>query len=204
MSSVGSVTHWITQLKTGDPAAAQKLWESYFLRLVKLARKKLEGTPRRAADEEDVALSVFDSLFRGTEAGRFPQLFDRNNLWQLLAAITAHKALDLARREGRLKRGAGRVLDEGALPGAERLQGEEAALEQAFSREPTPELAVQMAEEFQRLLDLLGDDTLRAVALARMEGRTNDEIAAQLGCAPRTIDRKLQVIRSLWAHETMP
>jgi DNA-directed RNA polymerase specialized sigma24 family protein len=203
MSSVGSVTHWITQLKAGDPLAAQRLWEAYFLRLVKLARKKLEGTPRRAADEEDVALSAFDSLCRGTEAGRFPQLKGRDHLWQLLAAITAHKALDLARREGRLKRG-GRPRNERALPGAEDLQADEASLEQVFSREPTPELAVQMAEEFQRLLDLLGDDTLRAVALARMEGRTVDEIAAQLGCAPRTVDRKLQVIRSLWAHETLP
>jgi ECF sigma factor len=47
VSSIGSVTHWITQLKTGDPAAAQRLWECYFLRLVKLARKKLGGAPRR-------------------------------------------------------------------------------------------------------------------------------------------------------------
>jgi DNA-directed RNA polymerase specialized sigma24 family protein len=151
-----------------------------------------------------VVLSVFDSLCRSAEAGRFPQLLDRDNLWQLLAAITAHKALDLARREGRLKRGGGRVLDEGALPGTEDSGAEGAGLEQVFSREPAPELALQMAEEFQRLLDRLCDDTLRAVTLARLEGRTNDEIAAQLGCAPRTVDRKLQVIRSLWAHETMP
>jgi DNA-directed RNA polymerase specialized sigma24 family protein len=204
MSSAGSVTHWIDQLKAGDTLAAQKLWECYFLRLVGLARKKLGGTPRRAADEEDVALSVFDSLCRGAEAGRFPQLLDRDNLWQLLVAITAHKARDLARHEGRLKRGGGRVLDEAALPGPAGAEAEEAGLDQVLSREPTPEFALQMAEEFQRLLDRLGDDALRAVALARMEGCTNDEIAAQLGCAPRTIDRKLQVIRSLWSQEGLP
>ena len=55
-SSSGSVTHWIGLLEAGDPAAAQKLWQAYFQRLVGLARKKLRGTPRRAADEEDVAL----------------------------------------------------------------------------------------------------------------------------------------------------
>ena len=60
-----SVTHWINQLKAGDPDAAQKLWERYFRRLVSLARKK-----RRAADEEDVALSAFDSFCRGAEQDR--------------------------------------------------------------------------------------------------------------------------------------
>jgi len=201
MSSAGSITHWINQLKAGDSVAAQKLWECYFLRLVGLARKKLQGTPRRAADEEDVALSVFDSLYRGAESGRFPHLLDRDNLWQLLAAITAHKALDLARHESRRKRGGGKLLDEAALPGPADAGAEAAGLEQVLSREPTPEFALQMAEDFQRLLDGLGDATLRAVALSKMEGWTNDEIAAQLSCAPRTIDRKLQVIRSLWSQE---
>ena len=156
MSSAGSVTHWITQLKAGDPQAAQKLWESYFLRLVRLARKKLEGTPRRATDEEDVALSAFDSLCRGAEAGRFSQLLDRDSLWQLLVAITAHKALDLARHERRQKRGGGRVLDEAALPRPADSDADGAGLEQVLSREPTPEFALQIAEEFQRLLDSLG------------------------------------------------
>ena len=204
MSSAGSVTHWIDQLKAGDPLAAHKLWECYFLRLVGLARKKLGGTLRRAADEEDVALSVFDSLCRGAEAGRFPHLLHRDNLWQLLVAITTHKALDLARRERRLKRGGGKVLDEAALRAPADTGADEAGLEQVLSREPTPEFALQIAEEFQRLLDGLGDASLRAVALAKMEGLTNEEVAAQLGCAPRTIDRKLQVIRSLWSQESSP
>src|SRR5262249_37281756 len=62
MASEGSVSHWIGQLKAGDHAAAQELWNNYFHRLVGLARKKLEGAPRRAADEEDVALSAFTSF----------------------------------------------------------------------------------------------------------------------------------------------
>ena len=60
----GSVTRWIGQLQTGDPAAAQLLWDRYFRRMVGLARKKLEGAKRGAADEEDVALSAFDSFCR--------------------------------------------------------------------------------------------------------------------------------------------
>ena len=201
MASEGSVTHWIHQLKVGNPQAVEKLWEGYARRLVGLARKKLEGAPRRAADEEDVALSAFDSLCRGAEAGRFPHLLDRDSLWQLLVAIAAHKALDLVRHESRQKRGGGQVLDEAALPDPSNSAAEGTGLEQILSREPTPEFALHMEEEFQRLLSCLGDAELRAVALAKMEGYSNAEIAAQLGCALRSVERKLQVIRSLWTEE---
>src|SRR6516165_8429863 len=110
-----SVTNWIDQIKAGQFAAAQDLWNRYFHRLVGLARKKLQGRPRRAADEEDVALSAFDSFFRGAEQGKFPRLQDRDDLWGLLVVITARKALHLVEHEGRQKRGGGRVLTEGAL-----------------------------------------------------------------------------------------
>src|SRR6516225_6362744 len=101
MSSAGSVTDWLGLLKGGDSAAAQRLWEAYFRRLVGLARAKLQGTPRRATDEEDVALSAFDSFCRGAAQGRFPQLLDRLDLWQLLVLLTARKAFDLAQHERR-------------------------------------------------------------------------------------------------------
>jgi WD40 repeat protein len=84
----GSVTHWLGLLRAGDAVAAQPLWEGYFRRLVGLARARLQGVPRRAADEEDVALSAFDSFCQGAQAGRFPRLADRDDLWQVLRADT--------------------------------------------------------------------------------------------------------------------
>jgi hypothetical protein len=63
-SGDGSVTRWIGQLQDGDALAAQQLWQRYFHRLVSLARQRLRGAPRRAADEEDVALSAFASFCR--------------------------------------------------------------------------------------------------------------------------------------------
>src|SRR5262249_11131459 len=156
MSSSGSVTVWINQLKGGDAEAAERLWASYFPRLVGLARKKLRELPRRAADEEDVALSAFDSFCRGAEQGRFPQLADRDNLWQLLMIITARKALQLMRHEQRQKRGGGAVRGDSAFQG-EAGQSDEAGLERVVGTEPTPEFAAQMVEEYQRLLLRLGD-----------------------------------------------
>jgi DNA-directed RNA polymerase specialized sigma24 family protein len=198
MPSDGSVTHWLCRLKRGDSAAAQLLWEAYFGRLVSLARAKLRGARRRSEDEEDAALSAFDSFCRGAERGRFPQLADRNDLWRLLVVITARKAFDLAEREGRLKRGGGAVRGDWALHGPDASGG---GWEQVVGDEPTPEFAAQAAEEFDRLLGQLGDDGLRSIAMWKMEGYTNPEIAARLDCAVATVERRLKLIRKTWEGE---
>src|SRR5580692_7564477 len=96
-----SVTQWISALKQGHQSAAQGLWEAYFRRLVGLAHARLRDAPRRIADEEDVALSAFDSFCRGARAGQFPRLDDRNDLWQILVLITVRKAIDLRKYERR-------------------------------------------------------------------------------------------------------
>lgn len=198
-----SVTHWIDRLKAGDPDAAQKIWERYFRRLVGLARKKLRAAPRRAADEEDVALSAFDSFCRGAGQDRFPQLNDRLDLWQLLVLLTARKASDLAQHERRQKRGGGAVLDEAALPRPVDSSAQGAALEQFAAPEPTPAFAAQVAEECRRLLERLDSPELRSVALFKVEGYGNAEIAAQLGCGLRTVERRLRLIRGIWEQEGM-
>ena len=193
----GSVTRWIGDLVAGDVAgsAAQKLWERYFDRLVHLARARLQAVPRRMADEEDVALSAFHSLCEGAAQGRFARLEDRDDLWALLVTITARKAAEQVRRERRQKRGGGRVRGEQELGPADPDAG---GLDELVGREPTPELAAMIAEQYIDLLGRLPDEALRRIAAWKLEGYSNDEIAARLGCGRRTIERKLGVIRSSW------
>jgi DNA-directed RNA polymerase specialized sigma24 family protein len=199
MSVPDSVTNWLVQLKAGDPTAAQPLWERYVQHLVALARERLHGTRRRGEDEEDVALSAFDSFCRGAMRGKFPQLTDRNDLWQLLVVITVRKALDLMERQGRKKRGGGRLQGQSGFPGP--TDSGNGGIEQVVGNEPTPAFAAEVAEEYQRLLDKLGDDELRQIAVWKMEGDTNAQIAERLGCAPVTVERRLHLIRSLWENE---
>jgi DNA-directed RNA polymerase specialized sigma24 family protein len=191
----GSVTRWIGPLKAGDIEAAQALWERYFEGLVRLARIRLRDAPRAVADEEDVALSAIHCLCRGAAAGRFPQLADRDNLWRLLATIAAQKAIDLQRREIRERRGGGRTRGEVDLATAD---AEADIVAQVVGREPSPEFAAQLDEEYRRQLDRLEDDGLRQIAVWKMEGYDNDEIARRLGCGVRTVERKLGVIRAIW------
>jgi DNA-directed RNA polymerase specialized sigma24 family protein len=196
MSAPNSVNNWLAQLKTGDQAAAQPLWQRYFRRMEALARKRLRGARRREADEEDVALSAFHSFCRGAEQGRFPLLADRDNLWRLLVVITARKALDLLERQRRLKRGGGRLRGESAFldPAGSGQDG----IEQVVGDEPSPDFVAQVAEECQRLLDKLSDDELRSIAVWKLECDTNQEIAAKLGCSLARVERRLRVIRKLW------
>jgi DNA-directed RNA polymerase specialized sigma24 family protein len=143
-----------------------------------------------------VALSVFDTFCRGLENGRFPRLKDRDDLWRVLVMLTARKALRQVQHERRQKRGKGKVVTEADLPPGP--EGEAAALDCIIGREPSPEFAAQVAEECGRLLHMLGDERLRRIARWRMEGHTNREIAAKLGCLERTVERKMARIRDRW------
>jgi DNA-directed RNA polymerase specialized sigma24 family protein len=136
-------------------------------------------------------------------AGRFPQLHDRDNLWRLLVVITARKALDQLAHDHRKRRGGGPVPDQPGISSGE-AEWDEAAIEQVVGDEPTPEFAAQVAEEYQRLLHLLGDDALRQVAVWKMEGLTDDEVAERLDCSRRTVARKLDAIRFIWSEEPTP
>jgi DNA-directed RNA polymerase specialized sigma24 family protein len=191
MSTEGEVTRWLSRLKEGDRSAVQELWQRYFIRLVGLARQRLGGASRRVVDEEDVALSAFDSFIRRAGEGRFPRLDDRDDLWQVLVMITVRKAADQVNRELRQKRGGG------AVKAASELGDEGAVFADLISREPDPGHAAEVAEGCQRLLDALGDGSLRAVAVAKMEGHTNEEIAIQLSISLVGVERKLRRCRGI-------
>ena len=193
-----SVGHWIASLKAGDGEAAEKLWRHYFDDLVRLARARLRDAPKAVADEEDAALSAFDSFCKGASRGRYPRLGDRDDLWRLLVVITERKALDQAQRERRKKRGGGRTV---GMPDPADADGVVGGVAHVACPRPTPEFAAMVADECGHLLGRLRDDTLRQVARLKMEGYTNEEVADRLGCSLRSVARKLELIRRTWLGE---
>ena len=193
----GSITQWIDQVQEGDSLAANELWNHYYQRLVGLARKKLLDSPRRVADEDDVVVDAFNSFYKGVQAGRFPRLEDRDDLWQILVMLTARKAINQMKHGARQKRGGGQVRGESIFVGSN--PDERAGIDQIVGSEPTPEFAEDVARHCSHLLDQLDDESLRQVALSKMEGFTNREIAEQLDVKERTIERKLRLIREIWS-----
>jgi RNA polymerase sigma factor (sigma-70 family) len=156
----------------------------YFDRLVQLARRRLQQLPGMANYDEDLALRAFYSVYRGIQDSNRPlPLTGRDDLWRLLAARTILRAIDLMRRHR-----PGQVANDHDL-------------ELLLTREPTPEDAAAMADECRHLLDLLEEPDLRQIALWKVEGYTNEEIATRLDCVPRTVERRVRRIRLLWKHE---
>jgi RNA polymerase sigma factor (sigma-70 family) len=196
------VTIWMRNLccQRGEEAA-QRLWEHYFERLVRLARKKLGPGKRRMSDEEDVVLSAFDSFCRGAAAGRFPSLDDRDDLWKLLVQITCRTAYDHQKHERRQKRGGGAVRGNSAFSSHPETDGC-GGIEQVMGREPTPEFAAQAIEEYDRLLGQLEDESLRQIAVLRLESYSVAEIGQRLGCSLRTVKRRLAIIRQRWEERS--
>jgi RNA polymerase sigma factor (sigma-70 family) len=197
----GSVTRWIHELKAGQSHAADALWRRYYERVLAVARRRLHAAAFAPVDDaEDVALSAFHGLCAGAAQGRFERLCDRVDLWQLLVAITVKKSLSRLERHSRLKRGGGQIgggttaARDGAMPGSDSAN----PLALLQSKEPTPESAAIIQEQFQELLDSLADPTLRQIALWRMDGLSNAEIAQKIGCVLRTVERKIERIRAIW------
>ncbi len=195
MSVDDDVTAWIVGLKRGETVAAQHLWEHYYQRLLNLAAQRLPGHMRRAFDEEDVVLSAIDSFCRGAAKGRFPDLADRNSLWALLIVITQRKCRAKLRHHSAQKRGGGKVQGESAFD-----PSSGGGISDVIGQDPTPQFAAQMTEEVERLLNMLGDEVTRQLAILKMEGYTNQEAAAHLSCSQTTIERRLRLIRKTWSQ----
>ena len=72
---------------------------------------------------------------------------------------------------------------------------EEAAVFEVIGNEPTPQMAANMSETCDELLDSFEDENFRNVVFGKMEGYSNNELAKKFDCSERTIERRLNLIR---------
>jgi len=198
MGREGSVTRLIQFLRSGDAAerdlAARLIWQRYFRDLLELARNNLNKRIRRREDEEDVLQSMYKSFCLRQQRGEF-DLASRDALWKLLVTITLRKARNAANKQMREKRDVGR---EQTISDQDDGESGQWVLEQMDSSGPSPAEAALLNEALERRLEMLDDAQLREIALWRLEGYTNGEIAARLDCTERSIERRLERIRSKW------
>lgn len=197
MSDDDEITVWINQLADRPETSMDIIWQNYYRKLVGYAKHKLRDMPKRHIDEEDIATDAMNSLFRGAQADRFPDLNDRNDLWKILLTITARKAAKAIRGNMTQKRGGGTVRGESVFVNHLNDDGN-FGIGNILGHEPSPELADQVVHQCEDLLGYLEDDVLQQIAALKLEGYTNEEIAKQLDCAVRSVERKLRRIREIW------
>lgn len=179
------ITEWIRRAEELDAQSEEALWAHYFSRVVRLARTRMFALQASVYDEEDAAVSAMNSLFKGIRNCRFPDLHDRHNLWRLLILITRRKIRAQWRRE--------------SVRGQPVSQADaELTLAELLTKQPTPEFVTDMMDETDHLIEQLPDESLKRVAVLRMDGLSTDEIAEQFNWTARTVRRKLERIRDLW------
>jgi DNA-directed RNA polymerase specialized sigma24 family protein len=196
MSTENTVAEWVRQLRDGDRRVAEQLWNAYYRRLTFFARKKLAGRVHLPQDEEDLALSALKSFCRGIERGRFQQIDNHDDLWNLLITITLHKVYRLVRDETRAKRGGNWFRVEASTD-----PETSGPISNLVASDASPVFAAEVSEEFDRLLQMLPNEEYMELVILKLEGHTNQEIAANWNKAERTVERKLNLIRQIWGQE---
>ena len=208
MGTQDEISVAIRQLGDGDDQALEIIWQNYFSRLVSLARKRLASRVRRSVDEEDVVVSAMFSFCRGMEAGKFPKIEDRNDLWKILVTLTSRKACSKHKYEFAEKRGGFRGEE-----GGHRCRGESMFLrfdpgegrgtnlaEVAVNSEPTDDMAAEVVENCSQMLQCL-DETSRKIALLALEGHTQSEIAKKVGLSREAVNRKIARTKKKWLEK---
>ena len=203
MGAHGSVTRLIIDLRSDEPAvrelAARLVWGRYFQELLVLARNHLSARIRCREDEEDILQSMYKSFCIRQRRGDF-DLANRDELWNLLVRIALRKARNTANRHLQGKRDVRREDAEAADRPGEDLPG--TILDRIDSDGPTPAEAALLNEALERRFQMLKDPDLRQIALWKLEGYTNPEIAAQLQCTVRTVERKVERIHAYWETDS--
>jgi RNA polymerase sigma factor (sigma-70 family) len=187
---LGSVSMLLQDLRKGDSQAGLGLWNRYLPRLTALAARTLAGRRVGVADADDAVQSAWISFWQRLESGAFPADLRRDEFWKLLGLIVVRKAGKQLRSERAAKRGAGKV-----------VRASELASEPDGGR--LDHVAQQLAAadfdlHSEELLSLL-DEPCQRIALLRLMGYRTCEIADDLGCTERKIQRKLELIRLKWS-----
>ncbi len=189
--SPGSISIWIQRLQDGQDDAVDAIWHRYHQRLLRVASSLLPSSARQEADEEDIVSGTFHSFFRRVQQGSFTELEDRNELWHLLSRMARRKAINMIRHQRRQKRCNDLQPANDAPP----------PMDQFHASTPAPQWSLIEPESIRELLGTL-DEGLREIAVCRLQGFTNQEIAAQIRRSVPTVERRLRLIRQQWEGAT--
>lgn len=189
-----SVSFWICQIRDGEIIATEKIWGRYFQSLTAFASSRIKEFASPDTDGEEIAVSALNDLFQGLQRGQFPDLMNRDDFWRLLTCITRRRIADHFDFHLRPKRDVRRneSLDRAKVEAQQNLNFDRIA--------DNPAWQAEFADTCQMLFSALDNPQLREIACLILDGFKQEEIAAQLGVVPRTIARKVALIKSIWQN----
>lgn len=189
---IGSVSYWLKELKTGDSLAVEAIWYRYYQRVVELASRKMKVNPDRAVDGEDIAQLAMHRFCTNATLGCYPNLDDREQLWDLLVVFTLNRIRKHLRACNRLKRSGqhSQVFEFSQLEVLKDLQ--------------TPEAPTIMADMVDAWLNRLDQEDpsgqLKQIAIWSMDGISGSDIARILKKRKSFVLHQIRLIRLLWVE----
>jgi len=190
VEDTGSVSNWLKELKTGDQNAVEAIWNRYYQRVVEFAIRKMKINPDRAIDGEDIAQLTMHRFCLNATSGNYPDLDDRQQLWDILVVYTLNRIRKHLRECNRTKRsGMHRVVFEFKRS-------------QVLQDLRSPEAPTIMADMVQSWLDRLDREDpsgqLKQIAIWSMEDISGSEIARIMKKRKSAILQQIRLIRLLW------
>lgn len=170
-----------------DEARARRLVDMYFGWLVAVVRRKMSGSQFADGSACDVVNSTFGSFFDALRNGRLPQLETDDEVRAILYKMTIDHLGTRARKIRRIKHGGGVQIFSGLK-----------SWEFLVAEDDLPDDVAEFKDHVLWLLELLPGDECRTVALMTIGGYSQREIAQELNCHSRTVQRSLALIRRKW------
>jgi RNA polymerase sigma-70 factor, ECF subfamily len=177
----------VKRWRKGDQDAATALFERYVERLTQLVGAKLSSKMNARVDPDDIAQSAFKSMFRRVREGDF-EFGDDRAFWQLLVTIAVNKV----RNKVRFAKAGKRDISRDSATGGD--DSYDAYVASCLERAPSSDEVVEFEELMEGLFNHLPRREARTLQM-RMDGQTQQEIAAELDVDVRTVRRDLEHLK---------
>ena len=168
--------------KGGNEGAATVLVDRYCLRLTALVATKMNRRFRDTVDPEDVVQSAMGSFFQAAQQSKV-QISRSASLWQLLATFAKRKMLRSIERNTAIKRGGE----------ARRVEVDHGWIAEPSRDQDAKDLLADIRDELSV--------ELRVILDALMIGKSQHEIADEQALNVRTVRRRVNEIRTLFAPD---
>jgi len=180
----------VERWRSGDEEAAELLYGRYIERMMRIIRGQIPQSMNARIDPEDIAQSVFRTVFRRMQNGEFT-FHDDDDVWKLLVTIALNKARNQKKRNLADRRTVQREAYLGDIPVDE-------SITKRLQAQPSISDVLAFNETLELIAKRLKPEDAELLALMLQENSQQD-IADILSASTRTIRRRQQSIRQIAA-----
>ena len=192
-TTAGSLTAIVHRYHAGDVGAETELFDRIYPLVREVARRTATAQRAAIADGSDFAISAWMSFHNWIRRAELNGDESFAYFWNLLVQMTRCKANEHGRWETAEKRGGGRVISASSF---DSQSDETTWLDTIASEEFSADfLGILYHEQLESL-----EPQLQNIALAKLQGYTNKQVAEMEDISERSVERKLERIRRRWSE----